>query len=263
MQKITIRGVPPVAGQEKVAFVPPGPPPGGDPMAAAGGGMPMPPGAPPMPGGGMPMPPPGGDPAAMGMPATVPPDMMGPPPPGADAGMAPPPGGTPVTLNLEDLQMIVSDMLAQAGVGAEAAPPSAVEPPEKEEEVSRVTNKKLLAAMDERMNGIEDMIAQMMSAMGIQPMPPMGGGGLPPMGAEAAAAELAGAGGPMDLGPEMLAAPPGMPAAMPGAEVPQDVVREGFSDEVKEAAASSKKIEEVQQLMLRLKGTGVLTTDRR
>ena len=155
--------------------------------AMAGGAPPMDPammgmdpammgGAPPMDpammGGAPPM-----DPAMMGMD----PAMMGGMPPLEDAlaGGAPPmedpaAAGTPVTLNLEDLKLVISEL---QGEGGEGAP---------ESESKRVTNKDIMA----KMQTIEESLQALAAATGVQlPAGDVGVGGDTSIGGEAAAPE--------------------------------------------------------------------------
>jgi len=93
------------------------------------------------------------DPAMMGMD----PAMMGGAPPMEDPGM----GGTPVQLNLEDLQQIVKEL----GDGGEAGG---------EEEPKRATNKQIM----ERLDLVGEQLSALAAAMGIQlPAGEVGTGG--------------------------------------------------------------------------------------
>lgn len=143
--------------------------------AAQQGAAPPPPGAAPMPdpamAGGMPpemMAPAGGMPPEM---AGMPPEMMADPMAGgidpmtgmpidpAAAGAAPPmedpmAAGTPVTLNLEDLQTVLKEL----GAGGDSAPEG------EEGESKRATNRQI---MDE-LAGLREMVSALAAAAGIQ-----------------------------------------------------------------------------------------------
>lgn len=207
------------AGIQKHAFAPTTPEaqaaaaggaaPGGapvDPAMMAGGGAPVDPamaGMDPamMAGGGAPPVDPamaGMDPAMAGMD----PAMMGMDPAmmGMDPAMAggEPPAGTPVTLNLEDLQAVVAEL-----AGGAAKP---------EKEGGRATNKEIMGELQ----GVKDSIAALAAAMGVQmPAGQVGAGGdmsatatpgepedLDAAAAQLAATELSGAPGfsEMDAG---------------------------------------------------------------
>jgi hypothetical protein len=174
-----------------------------DPMAAMGG-APMPPGGgmDPMAMGGMggmggaPTPP--MDPSMVG---GLPPQGM-PPMPGGGAPGGDPMAGMPIMLTAEDLQALVE----QAAAGAA----SAEAPAEPDEEPSgRVTNKALL----ERVNGIEDMLGQLMSHFNI--MPASEGGPLDMGGGEEAQDQMAAMAASPSL-PESFTSP--VPGEMPSPE---------------------------------------------
>jgi len=218
-----------MAKSQKEAYAPPLPPPGGDPSQM---GMPPPGGMPPA--GGMPM-----DPSQMGVMSPVPGGPVGMPPmpggapmdasqmgalPPVPGGMPPDPsqmaspdpnaaaGPVPIMLSTEDLMGLVQ-MAAQGGQGGDGGAGQASQEGGEETgagETGRLTNKKLLKALEERISGIEDMLAQMMNAMGIQVQEqPLAAGGTPP-GVVGGMGE--GAPPPMDLGG-------GMPSPMPPPEM--------------------------------------------
>jgi len=221
-----------LAKSQKEAYAPPPgamPPPGMDP--AAMGAMPPAP-VPGMPAAGA-MPPPGMDPAAMGAapmppaPGGMPmdPSQMGAMPPMDPSQMgAPPPdagsGAVPIMMSSEDLMGLVQ--MAAQGAGGTTGGPGAEEQdmtagPDTGES-KYLSNKKLLAALEERISGLEDMLAQMMNAMGIQvpekqmSMPgtspedvsSMGAGGPPP--ADAMTGGMPEPASPSDMNP--MAPPP-------------------------------------------------------
>ena len=224
-----------LAGKE--AYAPPGaamPP--MDPMMMGGGGMPpAPQGMPPAPQGmpmdpmaagappGMPM-----DPMAAGAPPGMPgsgpppdPSMVGAlPPDPAAAGMAPgaPGAEAPIMLSQEDLMGLIelaaqSPQVEGGAPEVEAGIPGM--PPEAEaagiEDDGRVTNKELA----ERIDTLEDTLAQISSVMGIQ-QPAAAGGALGiGMGLEPAPPEGSGTSMP---DPMLSDGGPMRPAEMPGPE---------------------------------------------
>ena len=223
-----------MAKSQKEAYAPPVPPPGGDPsqmgaMPPAPGGM-LPPGGMPMDPSQMgAMPAPGGmPPAPGGMPMD--PSQMGMPPPGGmspvggmpmdPSQMAPPDpsagGAVPIMMSTEDLMGLIQ-MAAQGGQGGDGGAGQASQEGGEEAgpgETGRFTNKKLVAALEERISGLEDMLAQMMNAMGIQVQEQpvaggMGAGGGTPPGVVGGMGE--GAPSPIGMG--------GMPPPMPPPEM--------------------------------------------
>jgi hypothetical protein len=152
---------------QKAAYAPPGPPAGGamppaPPMDPSMMGGAMPPMDPSMMGGAMPPAPPM-DPSMMGgaMPPAPPmdPSMVGGLPPDPSMGGAMPPdaggGAPPVMLSAEDLQALIEQA---ASAGASQAPEGG-----SETAGGRVTNKQLM----ERVEGLESMLSQIMSALGL------------------------------------------------------------------------------------------------
>jgi len=159
-------GAPPMDPMAAMGGMPPGGDPmaamGGDPMAAmGGGGMPMDPVAM----GGDPMAAMGGDPmAAMAMGGGMPPE------PGMEEMEAA--AGTPVQLNLEDLQQILQEVSG----GKE------------KEESGRATNKDIMA----KMQAVDDRLSALAAAMGVQlPAGDVGmGGDTEPTPAQAEPSEI-------------------------------------------------------------------------
>jgi hypothetical protein len=164
----------------KEAYAPPMPAGGGMDMT---GGMPqdpammaaaMPPAGAPMGGGAAPM-----DPGAMGgaMPpggAPMDPSMVGGLPPSGMPPMDPSMGGAPpmdpsmggmppIMLSAQDLQMLIEQAATGAGTAPEAPPEEA--PAEDPAADGRVTNKELM----ERVDSLENMLGQVMSALNISP----------------------------------------------------------------------------------------------
>lgn len=223
---------------EKAAFSPASGMGGAPPMPPAGGG-----GAPPMPpagGGAPPM-----DPAMMGGAPPMDPAMMGGAPPMDPAmmdpammGGAPPEGGAPpgeaITVGLEDLLTLFSQIAAEQGGGG-GAPNEAS--PDMSKALDDIT--KRLESIESKLGGGEPPTPE--GAAGAE-LPPEGGEGLPsdPEGMEAMLAELQGMDPSMMMGAMGAGATPGMDAT--AAPMPQGMPIAASSEETMKKASNARTI---------------------